>query len=265
MDNCAVLIVSWDTYWPCNEPMYKMMHYFWKECDYPFYLCTKSACTEEKLYDRCIYAKREKGNWTGFLADYLSQIDEDYVFFLLVDHWPTAKIDDNAVRDAFNLLAQDNSIGVIYFRDSRGDFRKLSEYSNNNNYYEVPFGQAYRLCATPAVWRKSDLLKICEKDVSAWSFERELSYSESTKAFKVLVDKRSNAYLYMPAGAILKAKWVREAVKYSEKYNLNVDFSTLPILSRFETFMNAIKCKIFDINPGIIVWIQNNVFKGDGK
>lgn len=256
MDSMVVFIVSWDAYWPCNEPMYKMMHFFWHGCRFPFYLCTKKKCETEGEYDRYIYASQDEYSWTGLLRDYLTQINEEYVFFLLVDQWPTDEIDSQAIEDAVDLLKNNADVGVVYFRESLNDFRTSIPFSSKG-YVEVPFGESYRLCATPAVWRRKDLLMTCKQDFSAWEFERKVSFAEYTKYFRVLVDCRANVYKYFPAGAILKSKWVREAVSYSDKYGLNVDFTTLPILSQYETWKWRVKSKIFDLNPKMVVWIQN--------
>ncbi len=260
MDNVAVLIVSWDTYWPCNEPMYTMMHHFWKNCDWPFYLCTRKKCKTESWYNRYIYASNDSLNWTGLLRDYLNQINEEYVFFLLVDQWPTDEIEGQSVVEAVRLMEKNEDVGVVYFRENAKDFRSTIEYKDKG-YFEIPFGESYRLCATPSVWRKRDLLIACKEDVSAWEFERIVTFAEYTRCFRVLVDRRENVYKYMPAGAILKAKWVREAISYSEEYGLNIDFSTLPVLSKYETWKWKIKNQVFDINPRLVVWVQNTLNK----
>ncbi len=169
-------------------------------------------------------------------------------------------VKSEVIQDALEHMENNQDIGVIYFRREKSGFCRSVPV--NEQFEEIPYGEPYRISVGPSIWKKDSLLNSLKEEYSAWDFERIGSYSEETKSFRVLISTDYETYyLFIPDGAITKGKWKREVHEFAEENNLQIDYGTRPIMSRWDQFKYDTKSFIFNINPRLVVTIQNLLYK----
>ena len=201
MQDMCILVVSCDKYADCWTPFSDCMRKFWPDCPYPVYLCTESGEPEAgTVYSRALHSPNP--SWTGRLREVCAQIQEEYIFITLEDHWLAGKIDQEKIVADVTLLRQHKEVGVVYL-----DYLTptMPIWSKDGGYREIPAGTQYRLAAGPSVWRKEFLCIACAEDADAWNFERVKSFSPETYSYTVLTCKDSQ---YQPSCRVCTARQV---------------------------------------------------------
>ena len=261
MQDMCILVVSCDKYADCWTPFSDCMRKFWPDCPYPVYLCTESGEPEAgTVYSRALHSPNP--SWTGRLREVCAQIQEEYIFITLEDHWLAGKIDQEKIVADVTLLRQHKEVGVVYL-----DYLTptMPIWSKDGGYREIPTGTQYRLAAGPSVWRKEFLCIACAEDADAWNFERVKSFSPETYSYTVLTCKDSQYQRIHPAGSVQRGKWQLCVRSFAAQNGLNIDTSHRPFMGFKDTFVIKAKSIIFNLNPSLIVKIQNWLYHRSQK
>lgn len=74
-------------------------------------------------------------SWTGRLREVCAQIQEEYIFITLEDHWLAGKIDQEKIVADVTLLRQHKEVGVVYL-----DYLTptMPIWSKDGGYREIP-------------------------------------------------------------------------------------------------------------------------------
>ena len=259
-DMC-ILVVSCDKYADCWTPFSDCMRKFWPDCPYPVYLCTDSKNLDQQtIYKRALHGSNP--TWTGLLRLACAQIEEPYIFIVLEDHWLGNVVNSFKIEEDLAVLRNNPEVGVIY-----SDYHATgtTDWRKDSRYHEIPAGTQYRLSAGPSVWRKEFLILACRDDVDAWNFERVKSFSPETYAYTVLASKESHYPRVDLSGAILRGKWQRFVPSFAAKNSLRIDTKHRPLMSYKDVFMIGLRSFIFNLNPALIVKIQNWLYHHSQK
>ena len=250
-DMC-VLVVSCDKYEDCWEPFSLCMEKFWPDCPYPVYLATETKdIPPHSIYEKAIHSTNP--SWTGLLREVCQQIDDKYILITLDDHWMNCKVSSAEIAHTLDLLKQTPSIGVCYL-----DYMPKKKVAwKDSSYYELIPGFPYRLSAGPAIWSKDFLLTACSEDVDAWNFERLKSFDPITYQRTVLTCSHCLYPRIDLSGAILRGKWQSFVPKFAKENNLPIDFSKRKIMTFRDNLKISIRSFIFNLNPALIVKVQN--------
>lgn len=256
--NVALLVCSCDRYKDAWLPCAKSIEKFWPDCIGEKILLSETQNADDIcFFDRTLNVNESQ--WTTRLNRALDKIDQEYVIFMLEDQWPTQRVNQDVIAEAYEYIKDNTDIGAIYFETSiEGGAKEIVRISENYN--EIPFGAPYRLSCAPGIFRKTFLERITIIPESAWEFERIRSMDEIGKAYRVLEINGVNWARLDGPGAIARGKWIRKMVNYAKEIDFDVNHSQREIVSLGDEFIGKLKSCIFNINPRLIVKIQNYLY-----
>ncbi len=263
MDNkTLVLICSCDKFEDAWEICGESLKRYWEDCPYEVALLTeRRTIPSDCFFTRALHVSST--NWAEMLHEALDGMLYEYIIFMLEDQWPIKKISQAAIESAVEIMSKDKSIGIVYLESSKvGGLRQAKVI--NEEYNEIPFGAPYRLACAPGIFRKDYLYEMTNRKMSPWDFERVLSYDERGEKVRVLELKNSNWTRIDQTGAIFRGKWVLGVNRYAQKMGVHLDLNKRPEQTKVDFIKRKIKDMIFNINPKLILKIQNIVIKGRG-
>ena len=103
------------------------------------------------------------------------------------------------------------------------------------------------------------------EDLSAWDFERVGSFEKSTYSKTVLVTVDRVFARVCETGAVMQGKWLRGVAAFAKENNLKIDFSKRETLSSKDLFLKDCKSFVYNLNPALIVKIQNWLYHRSQK
>lgn len=251
-DMC-ILVVSCDKYADCWEPFSLCMQKFWPDCPYPVYLATETKeAPSHTVYQKTLHSTQS--SWTGRLREFCKQIDESHILFTLEDQWIAKPISTAAIENVLTYMEKDCSLGTIYL-----DYKtKTAPFWEHDPHFYILLPQTpYRLSAGPSIWNRKFLLSTCSDNVDAWNFERIQSFSPDTFSHTVLACTEQLYCRVPPLGAIRRGKWEPSVPGFCKENHLPIDLSHREVLNHWDTFKVVIKSFIFNLNPALIVKVQN--------
>lgn len=254
-DDCSILICSCDKYSDTWELCFKSLEEYWNDCDYDVFLLTESLEPKEcQILAKTIHVESE--NWASMLHEALETVDTRFVIFMLEDQWSIKRINQDRITYALQYMKNNEDVGAIYFEVSKQGAVKKSKVENEF-FNVIPYGAPYRLSCAPGVFRKSFLYDLTNSPISPWDFERKLSFDKRGETVRVLEIKDTNWTRIDETGAIYRGKWVPGVGKYAEKLGVQLDFEKRSEQSRMDVIKRRIKDFVFNMNPDLIVKIQN--------
>ena len=184
------------------------------------------------------------------------KIDSPYIFFVLEDQWPIEKVDQGIIDECLDYMEKNTDVGIIYL-ETAGTGGVKQSVKFDDTYNEIPFGAPYRFSCAPGIFRRQFLLSILQKECSAWEFERRFSFAEAGREMRVLELSKTAWKRLAQLGAITRGKWVREMRGYAKAVGAEIDYGKRAELTMRDIFALNVKSFIFNINPALIVKIQN--------
>lgn len=228
-DKLTVLVNSCDSYEDLWIPFFTLYRKYWDDKSVRLLLNTESKdFSLDGLQIECIHC--DDSRYGARMLNALSQIETEYVLILLDDFFLRSSVDLNRIFQITQWM--DNDRDIVYFNS---DCTKVCADWEKNKYpgfKRVPPGSEYTLNLQAAVWRKTELMRYWEKNISPWEWEAFVNartFGEHKKKFYATTDW-SNAicdYGYKAEGmGVYRGKWVLEDVSpLFEKENITLDFS----------------------------------------
>ncbi|MBR2868368.1 MAG: hypothetical protein IKB88_04805 [Clostridia bacterium] len=183
--------------------------------------------------------------WSKRMINCLKTIESEYVLLCLEDYFIQSAVDEEIFNAAVNTMESDKKIGVIQFAIDISC--RYDESVVVNKYFSpVPVLKTDskthngRIYCVLSLYRKDYLKKLLVPTESPWEFEifgtlRSQYFRE--KVYREREDhKRCFNYLIEPkyGYGISRGKWLPKNKELFEKFNIDVDFSNLGILSEEE-------------------------------
>ncbi len=258
-ESVLLLVCSCDKFSDTWEICYKSLRNNWPDCPYKVSLLTESKSGQDTCsFENVINVKST--NWSEMLHEALESISCKYIVFILEDQWPVYQVNQSAIDKAKMTMDNDESIAAVYFESSKPNGIKHIK-NLDDDFNEIPFGAPYRLSCAPGFFRKEYLLKMTSEKISPWDFERIKSFDEVGRDVRILEVKNTNWHRIDPTGAIFRGKWVPGVRKYAEGMGIALDFGARPEMSWLDVFKRKTKDFVFNINPELVVKIQNMIAK----
>lgn len=263
MDNlpCTVLVASCDKYADILEPFSILWKKYWPDCPFQTVLVTERE--PAKVKDLCfqrVIAMGEGGCWCGRLVGALRQIDTPYILMLCDDYFlrspvPTSQIlrrlEQMRQFQALNLRMIPNPQPTKCFREDL----QLMEYEKDT---------AYCIATQAGFWDRSFLMALASRADSIWEFERFGSFACGDETRPLLCTKRRE---FPFVDAIHKGNWEPFGVSLCQENGIDIDFSKRGLPSKFRRMIERGKGLILNLNPTLVVKIQNilNIGKKESK
>lgn len=256
MDDMSIVVMSCDKYEDCWNPYMQCLHKFWPECSYPTVLCSESK--DSDMFDKCILSGST--TWSERLLNALDNLDNKYVLFTLDDFWLSQIVDDKKIKVYISCFENNPKIGVIYLDEN---LKTKCDYADGLQ--EIPFETAYRVNAGPAIWKVNALRSVIRKEESAWDFERMGSYRSEGKEFIALQTEKSEWKRVFAYGAVERGKWDKRLSTVLQNEGIDVNLGNRRTKDNMDYAKGAVKSFIYNLNPTLIVKVQNWIYKNKGR
>jgi len=228
--NVAVVILSCDKYFDTWEKVLYSFDKYWGHSKYPIYITTNNKKVKHgKII--CLNIGDDI-SWSSNLQLALNKINEKYVILWLDDVFLNNYVSQEYIEKDINWFLLND---IDYLR-LRNDGFKLNR--NKDKYECISNDDPYRNSIFCTLWKKNVLQDVLVADENAWQFEfRGSIRSMKYKKYYTVSTTRFN-YLH----AIEKGIWMRKAVKWIYKNDLNVDLSYRSHMSIKNTIYYNLAC-----------------------
>lgn len=243
MENkCTLLVSSCDRYECAWHPFFALLNRYWPSCPYSLALSTESkTCNEPNV--RTI--NTGASNWSNRLKLALRSIDTPYVLFMLEDFFIQGNVRDDIIKCYLETMDNDSDIKAIYLKHIA---HQKEESKWNSSLYKIDPTQKYSFNFQTGLWRTEELLKMLPDNASAWDIEENMTISQFSDGDFYCVKTGSYTeckddpipYLWaLHVGyGICKSKWLWKNKEFFKNEGIDVDYTTLPHMSRFEYLCN---------------------------
>lgn len=238
-----------------NRDMWEVFSFFmkkyWPDCNYQILLATDTfeETGKEYIFDRIL---TYDNTWARMIKNAIKEADTPYVMlwmddYLLCDRVKNEDLEEHLSRAKkfhaanYRLVESPKCYGIYQ------NFKKLGYYRR---------GDGYSLNTQVGIWDCAFLNTILKDEWSAWDFERIVSLSKEHNDQPVLV---SLDYEFPYEEGVRQGKWMVQGAKLCKRNGIRIDESKRPIMTNKEMAKIYTKGAILDINPTLILRIQNFV------
>jgi len=224
----AIVVSSFDGMDDLWQPFWELFRRFWPDCPYDKYMISNhKICRIEGIEVRTIAVGDDQG-WARNLRVALESIPHQYVIYLQEDYLLRAPVETARIKRIFELTREKQANLTYLFPRlhssdvSPGQLVEIRELAGDG---------LYRINLQAALWKKSFFLETIRADESQWQFELRASdepsrsiYFESLGA----LDKPESWSLPYFCTAIVRGKWVPDAMRLCERNSIAVDLRRRP-------------------------------------
>lgn len=241
MSDIAVLVVSCDKYKDLWKPFFTLFFRYWHNCPYPVYLGSNHLTYADSRIKAITVG--DDRDWSSGFRKMLEQIPHPYVILLLEDYLLKQQVDSDRIQSLAAYM-KFKKAGVLRLFPCPGPDIPCAD---NTEVGEIRNGAEYRLSLQAAIWDKQVLLSLLREGESPWQLE--VLGSKRTNELNVpfLSVKRNNSHDYpIPyfCTAVVKGKWISDAVELCKKEGINIDLAVRPLQTwydRLKLFLGFVK------------------------
>ena len=213
--SCSILVSSSDAYSDLWTPFFTLFRRNWPDCPYPVYLGTNQAQFDHRGV-RTLNAGADE-SWSKNLRFFLSQIDSDYVLFLLEDFFLVKRVPTPLVSEQLMSLHTLGGAMLRLFPNPPPHLRVKGHSGIGSVHRFAPF----RVSAQAALWKRADLLALLADGESPWEFERNgTDRSRSRSEGFYCTYKPVLPYIHV----VEQGRWFRSAARRFGSANIGCDF-----------------------------------------
>lgn len=255
-DELTILVTSCKAYEDVLEISEQLYSYYWKDCPYARFLVVDEISNNKTYlnnFTRIIVAGADtKYKNQARLTHALEKIKTQYVLFLLEDMLICNKINTELIEYAVN-TAKKYSVGCLRLNPVFFG-KKISYFNCDDSLIEYDKHSPYRISYAPAIWNIDFLTKISKEFDNAGDFERKGSFLSNSYNDKILGSTKT---LFPYINGISRGKWELEAIKFLDYFGIKPDFSNHRLMNASDEFKQAFLGYLFNINPLLILKMQN--------
>jgi hypothetical protein len=227
--SCAVLVPSCDPYSDLWKPFFTLFFRFWDSCPYPIFLGSNKLSFD---HPRVKMVFSDQGiNWSNRVREQIKKTEAEYIILFLEDFFLQSKIQQEDIDYCLSFLIRENGHCIRMIRWPG----PTNHIQGNNKIGSIKTGTPYRVSTQVAIWKKSSLLELMQRDESIWQFE----IDGSKRSDRIQPDgfyctwKDIMTYKHH---VIEKGKWFPWDARKFKKMNIGCDFSKREIMTRREAY-----------------------------
>ena len=228
----------------------------WSDCPFKRILVMDEVTQEAnylKKYDEVIITNKSGRQDHLRVTIALDKIKTPYVIMVAEDMLLNNKVQNEKIYEKLNSLESCKGGCIKLYPFRLGD-HIYGETLYENDIIVFPENTPYRISYGPAIWDKEYLRKISSNFEGGGDFERygtELSkkYEEKILGCKYAV--------YSHFNAIRRGKWELPPIQYLSYYGIYPDFNRHSLMSQKDVLKQAFLGYIYNINPSLILKLQN--------
>ncbi len=220
----CVLISSCDSYSDAWSPFFTLFDRYWPDCDWPVFLLSNfETWPSDRIHPLAI---GEDHSWSTNLRIALEELQPRSIIYLQEDYFLQNPVDMQRLSE-LNDFALENGVGYV----------RLAGSPDPDLAFENPFGlgelsrETKFRCSLQGAWWDTDvLLKLLVDDETGWDME--MKGTERAKALpQPFLGVNSDAPLvdYIFETAILKGRWMPQALRLCRQEGIELDLSRRPV------------------------------------
>jgi len=247
----TVLVASCDNYSDLWTPFSTLFRKYWQDCPYEIVLATESLVQPkpDTVFHRTIPCGKGTG-WGDRLSMSLEQIQTPYTLLLCDDYFLCDTVDSAAIN-GFVQLAQKHRVGNLRLLQNPAFTNVFSEAEQLGEYKKAT---AYCIATQAGIWDTHFLQNLARGYASIWQFERKGSFALE-KLTQPLLGTR--AFQFPFEDVVHKGKWERHGIRLCQRNGIDLSQSKRAVLSDWDYAREHFKGFILNLNPTLIVRIQN--------
>ena len=219
--NCSVIISSCDTREDIWHPFFTLFFRYWPDCPFPVYLISNYKKYED-FRVKTILVGDDKG-WSSNMKVALKQVTSPCVICMLDDLFLEKRTNTEYIKSLID-HAQNNSIGYIGLVPF---FNLDKDYTDALNLGKIS-KSVDRISHRASLWDKKILSDLLVNGEDVVQMEIEGSKRSLAVATPFLSVKEPVMY-YHVRSAIIRGKWMYDAVKLCQKEGIKLDLDRRPI------------------------------------
>lgn len=232
MNKTAVLISSCDRYQDLWKPFFTLFFKYWPDCPYLVYLSTNHGRYDDPRVK--IIAVGDDTDWSSGFRVVMERIPHPYVIVFMEDFLFMKPVDTEKIE---RLITYMDKKKAGYLRLVPSPVPDLP-CTDNEEVGEISKGSDYRLSLQAAIWDKNILIKLLLNGETAW--ELELKGTKRTNELDVpFLSVQNNPPIHYFCTAVVKGKWVKEAVDFCRKEGIEVNLKIRPMQTPFDLVIRS--------------------------
>lgn len=228
---------------------------YWHDCPYPIVLVTdrfEPDGMKNYIFDEVVV---EDSGWAQMIRKAMDVIETKYVSLWMDDYFLCDQV-NNSTIEKYVLYMEKYHAANIRLCDSAFSVYQIDEADRNIAIYEQ--GRAYSITTQIGIWEKKFLKKYIKPEWSPWDFERRGSVEIIDNDYKFIGTLN---YMFPYIEAVRKGKWMESGVWLCKRNGIELDYSHRPAMGNWGMCKIYLKGAILDLNPTLIVKIQNLLTK----
>jgi hypothetical protein len=224
LNSTTIVVSSCDKFQDVWSPFFTLFFRYWPDCPFPIFLiANQQSYPDDRV--KTILAGEDRG-WATNLRLALDKVPTPYVLYLQEDYFLAGKADTATILDLVAYMSHCRA-GCLRLYPCPGPDLPCAD----NDYVGMISKTApYRVSLQAALWDKEVLRSLLVDEESGWDMEikgTERSRSLDVPFFSVKRDPATNQVtnLALPyfCTAIVRGRWVREAVELCRREGMIID------------------------------------------
>lgn len=249
----TLLVATWDGFADCWDPFFKLLKTFWPHCPYPIALTTERKDYSFAGLDitPCRVNRHRPGRLSWSQVNLLALehcVQSEVVLFMMDDFFINGPVDQATIDKCLALMDQ-NDYSCITLTNH--DQSRTYHPTDNPLLSRIDDHSPYRITASPALWKKSALLRYLKPEENAWMFEKfgtRRSHRIKDSFYRVNESALSRGhdeaipYFWTQEGdtGIVKGKWQAGIEALFEGMGVEMDYSIRGYYHRLPWILNKL-------------------------
>lgn len=232
----CVLISSCDAYSDAWAPFFTLLDRYWADCPWPIYLVSNFETWDDARIRP--FKIGEDRSWSTNLRIALDALQPKSIIYLQEDYFLQNAVNSKQLVE-LNEFALDRGVGFVRLAGSPAP---ELPFDNPFGLGELRRGQKFRLSLQGAWWDTKVLLDVLRDDESGWDMEikgTERANDLPQPFLGVHPDAPLTDYIYDTA--ILKGRWMPQAIQLCRKEGIPLDLSRRPVHPRLPLLLKKIR------------------------
>lgn len=244
-----------------NRDMWKIFSIlfkkYWKECPYKVVLVTDEyhEVEFEHVFDQIVQID---DTWAAMIKETIRTVKTRYVMLWMDDYLLCDYVSNEKVQELLERAVKYQAANLKLVESPVCSGR--CQYDPNTGFYDK--GSAYCLSTQIGIWDAKFLYKAVPDYWSAWEFERIGSLKKNITKQPILA---ALDYVFPYEEGVRKGKWMEQGVKLCKRNGIEIDTSVRQIMTNKDMAWIYFLGAVIDLNPTLILKIQNFIYKIIGK
>ena len=230
----------------------QLFHKYWSNCPYSLILVTDKIPEDysqwEDHFDQVV---QKDATWSEMLIKAIDQVNTQYVMLCMDDYLLCDQVVTADIESLLNKADQYHAASLLL---TPNDFNVPIPYEQDKTLGLYQYKSAYSISTQVGIWNTQFLRRNIKKGWSAWDFERKGSLEICDNCFQLMV---ALDYAFPYIEGVRKGKWMEAGRKLCERNRIRLDYQKRPVMTNMEMAIAYFKGAVLDINPTIILQIQN--------